>query len=209
MTDASTSPEIHPRTARLMARVRAAQGADGRLPLPDVAEWEIFPFEGDLVVKRLEDPVLPEPPRGGEGGRPCHSCDTGTSNALWADERWKLVAPEPAGIPLVLLCTIEHLDLGDLDDVLAGELGVLSVRLEGVLTSLGGVGRVHVWRIGDGGAHLHVWFFARPAGVLQLRGSSLSDWCDTLPPMPQDEWDDVLDEIATAMASRGGRNLRP
>ena len=33
-----------------------------RLPVPDQAGWEIFPFEADsLVVKRLEAPVLPEP----------------------------------------------------------------------------------------------------------------------------------------------------
>ena len=82
MSAASTSPEIHPRTARLMARVRAAEDADGRLALPDVTEWDIFPFEGDLRVKHLEDPVLPEPPRTGEGGRPCDSCEGGLDRAI-------------------------------------------------------------------------------------------------------------------------------
>ena len=204
----SESESVHPRTARLLARVRAAEDSDGRLPLPDVTEWDIFPFEGDLLVKRLEDPVLPEPARTGEGGRPCESCGSGLDGAIWADDRWKVIAVGPAAIPQVLLCPLEHLDYADLDDATAAELGVLSVRLERLLTGLGGVGRVHVMKIGDGGSHLHVWFCARPEGVLQLRGSSLSDWTDCLPPMPQDEWDVVLDEIAAALVAGGGRDLR-
>jgi hypothetical protein len=208
MSHASTGPEIHPRTARLMARVRAAQDGDGRLALPDVTEWDIFPFEGDLLVKHLDDPVLPEPARTGEGGRPCESCDGGLARAIWTDGVWKLTALDATPIPIVLLQPIAHLDSTDLDEAMAAGLGVMSVRLERVLMALGGVGRVHVMKIGDGGSHLHVWFFARPEGVLQLRGSSLSDWSDTLPPMPRDEWGAVLDEIAAAMATGGGRDLR-
>ena len=90
---------------------------------------------------------------------------------------------------------------------MAAELGVLSVRLDRVLTALGGIGRVHVMKIGDGGSHLHVWFCARPEGVLQMRGSSFVDWSDCVPPMPQDEWDDVLAEIAAGLAAGGGRAL--
>ncbi len=201
-----TSP--HPRTAAVVRRVREAEGRDGRLPLPDVATWDIFPFEGDLVVKRLEDPVLPEPPRRGEGGLACGSCDSGLTDAIWADERWKLVAPGPSAVPMVLLCPIAHLDLADLDLTHAQELGFLAWRVDAALTSLGGVGRVHMTKWGDGGAHLHVWFFARPEGLLQLRGSSLSDWTDCLPPMPATEWGGVLDAVAADMTVLGGRSLR-
>lgn len=208
MSDAE-SPEVHPRTARLMARVRAAQDAEGHLPMPDMSGWDIFPFEGDIQVTHLKDPVLPEPPRSGEGGRPCESCAAGLEGAIWANERWKLIPAGPAPVAQVLLCPIEHYDYGDLDDELAAELGVLSVRLDRVLMGLGGMGRVHVQKIGDGGAHLHLWFSARPEGVLQLRGSSFVDWTDAIPPMPQDEWDDLLDEIAASLtAAVGGRNLR-
>lgn len=70
-----------------------------------------------------------------------------------------------------------------------------------------GVGRVHVWKVGDGGRHLHWWSMARPEGVLRMRGSSLSDWSDYLPPMPQDERDDVLRQTAAALAASGGRAL--
>ena len=52
--------------------------------------------------------------------------------------------------------------------------------------SLGGIGRVHVNKWGDGGAHLHLFFLARPAGFLQLRGSNLPEWEEMLPRYPQD-----------------------
>jgi hypothetical protein len=198
---------LHPRTAALYRRARAAEGPDGRLPLPDVASWDIFPFEGDLAVKRLEDPVLPEPPRRGEGGVECGSCAAGTAGAVWADEKWKLVAPEPAAIPMVLLSPIAHADFADLDLVRAYEIGFLMWRVERALLSLGGIGRVHIAKWGDGGAHLHVWFFARPEGVLQLRGSSLSDWTDCLPAMPLHEWQATLAAIASDMAVMGGSAL--
>ena len=199
--------DVHPRTENLLRRVREAQDADGRLPVPEILSWEIFPFEGDFVVKRLEDPVLPEPPRSGEGGVDCRSCSAGTSGAIWADERWKLVPSDRVSVPVVLLCPLDHHDMHDLPLHLASELGVLAVRVENALRSLGGVGRVHMDKWADGGAHLHVWFFARPEGLLQLRGSTLPDWTDCLPPMPEVEWDGVMAAVAAEMAVQGGRAL--
>jgi len=192
--------EVHARTQALLARVAAAVDDEGRLPLPDVASWDIFPFEGELLVKQLEEAVLPEPSRSGEDGRDCHACREGLEQALWSDARWKLVPLAETSIPVVLLEPIEHLDLADLDEAYAAELGLLTVRIERALMALGGVGRVHVAKWGDGGSHLHVWFFARPEGLLQLRGSSLSDWSDCLPPMPAQEWEAVQQVIAGLVA---------
>ena len=45
---------------------------------------------------------------------------------------------------------------------LAAELGVLSTHLARHVEALTHLSRCHVYRIGDGGAHLHVWFFGRP-----------------------------------------------
>jgi hypothetical protein len=199
--------EVHARTQALLDRVAAAVDEEGRLPLPDVATWDIFPFEGDLRVKPLEAPVLPEPPRTGEGGHECHACTEALRGALWTDDRWRLIAPREAAIPMVLLQPLSHLDLVDLDEDHAGELGRLTVRIERALMALGGVGRVHVAKWGDGGSHLHLWFFARPEGLLQLRGSSLSDWTDCLPPMPDDQWRALQHEIAALVAVTGGRAL--
>ena len=88
--------------------------------------------------------------------------------------------------------------------MLAREMGFLIWRVERALRSVGGIGRVHVNRWGDGGAHLHLWFFARPEGVLQLRGSSLSDWTDCLPPMPAWEWQATMAAVAEDMTVLGG-----
>ena len=199
--------DLHPRTARLMERIRAVEAEHGRLPMPDMAGWDIFPFEGDIRVRLVDDPVVPEPPRGGEDGGPCFACDDGASRAIWADERWMLLPQKQTPFPIVLLEPREHLDSTDLDAAMAAEMGLLTVRLERALMGLGGVGRVHVMKIGDGSAHLHLWFFARPEGLLQVRGSSLSDWSDALPVMPDGEWLDLQREIAAALAATGGDAL--
>ena len=41
-----------------------------------------------------------------------------------------------------------------------------------------------MYRIGDGGVHLNVWFFARPLGQSQLYGSWMVVWDDLLPEYP-------------------------
>jgi hypothetical protein len=80
-----------------------------------------------------------------------------------------------------------HSDLADLDAVVAATFGPLIVDIEHALSAaLDGVGRVHVNRWGDGGAHLHWWFLVRPVGLLQLRGSQLASWLDVLPALPSD-----------------------
>ena len=118
-----------------------------------------------------------------------------------------MLAPleEPNGLPaLVLLEPREHLDLPDLSDELAAELGQLTVRLVRVMKTLDGVANAHVSRWGDGGAHLHVFFYAHPAGFAQLRGTVLAWWDDILPPTPRDEWDTNMRLIARRLAAVHG-----
>ncbi|GAA1505098.1 hypothetical protein [Nocardioides humi] len=58
------------------ARVMAAADEHGRLPLPSVAAWDVFPWEvvdGALAAKPLAAPA-PEEPREGEGGVDCRIC---------------------------------------------------------------------------------------------------------------------------------------
>lgn len=188
------------------ARVLAGADADGRLP-PMAGPSEIFPYEEvGLRTKPFAAPVLPEPPRGGEGGRRCGRCDTPPQDPLWSNERWSFRAARAHGITFWgQLEPHAHLDLGDLDDRHAADLGILMVRIERAIMGLGDVGRVHVNRWGDGGAHLHIQFLARPAGLLQLRGSCLPDWLDVLPPVP----DAVLDADAAAVAAALGDLVLP
>ena len=114
----------------------------------------------------------------------------------------------PTGLPTVLILeSRSHLDMGDLPNLLAAELGVLTVRLERAIRSLDGVARVHVNRWGDGSAHLHVWFLARPTGRLQLRGTFLSLWDDILPRIPESQWRENLALVAAWLADFGGQAL--
>jgi diadenosine tetraphosphate (Ap4A) HIT family hydrolase len=185
----------------LYSRAQAA-AADGRLAMPPVAEWETFPFEGELRVRPLAPPVEEEPPRLGEGGVDCRRCERGDEGALWRDERWRLVsAPRPTGLPVVVLLESRaHMDFGDLSPELAAELGQLLLRVERAVAAIDGVGRVHVCRWGDGSEHLHVWFMARPARIPQLIGSFAAIWDDILPPTPEGIWRENLAAVARALA---------
>lgn len=181
---------------------------EGRLPLPSQSGWDIFPFEFEgLRGRRLEPPALPEPPRYGEGGKPCGRCDNPDRDVVWSDERWTVSGwGEPLGLPVAAtLMPKAHLDLGDLDETHAAELGLLTVRIDRAIRTLPHIGRVHVNKWGDGGAHLHLVFLARPAGLAQLRGSNLPLWEEMLPRVDQEVADADLRAVAHALAAGGGR----
>jgi hypothetical protein len=177
--------------------------------IPDFVNWPSFPFEGELRIKPLEETVAAEPPRDGEEEGSCDACGTPDDSYIWVNERWRVRAMDhPSGLPMVLILeSRSHLDLGDLPNLLAAELGVMTVRLERAIRSLDQVARVHVNRWGDGAAHLHVWFMARPVGRLQLRGSFLSMWDDILPPVDEATWRENLALIAAWLAEFGGRSF--
>ncbi|MFB6391562.1 hypothetical protein [Polymorphospora lycopeni] len=183
--------------------------SDTPAPVPDFTRWPSFPFEGELRVKALDDPVDVEPARKGEGSRECSACNAPDEAYIWVSERWRVRAMDrPTGLPMVLILeSRSHLDLGDLPNLLAAELGVMTVRLERAIRSLDGVARVHVNRWGDGSAHLHLWFLARPHGRLQLRGTFLSLWDAILPPIPEGQWRENLALVAAWLAEFGGRPL--
>ncbi|MGH3728993.1 MAG: hypothetical protein ACRDTU_09600 [Micromonosporaceae bacterium] len=147
-----------------------------------------------------------EPARQGHGGADCAKCAATDSDYIWVDDRWRVRAlGRPSGLPaVVVLETRHHYDMGDLSNLLAAELGVLTVRLERAIRSIDGVARVHVNRWGDGSEHLHVFFLARPQGMLQLRGTFLSMWDDILPPIPESQWRENLAFIAAWLSEYGG-----
>jgi diadenosine tetraphosphate (Ap4A) HIT family hydrolase len=193
------------------ARVVATVGAEGRLPLPPVQDWETFPWEvvdGALVPKVLQPPYAEaEPPRAGADGVDCFNCaGDGTAIRVWENDRWKVTHPEkPGGLPLVLwLATKEHLDFPEMDDELAAEFGRLSARLCRIVERLPNIGRVHVSRWGDGSEHLHVWFIARTARLPQILGSMAVEWEEMLPPVPEDIWRADLRTVAGKLANHDG-----
>ena len=163
----------------------------GALRTPPVETWDVWPFQGTVVPKALEPPVEQEKPRHGEGGVDCSRCSAPDDTYVWTNERWRLYPVDPPnGLPVVMLLEPrEHFTTpGDLPDDLAAELGVLTARLDRAIMSVPGIGRVHVGRWGEGGAHLHIWFMARPEGFEQLRSSFAAVWDDVLPQMPDDIW---------------------
>jgi diadenosine tetraphosphate (Ap4A) HIT family hydrolase len=195
--------------AEIHARALAAANG-GHLPAPSMTEWEIFPWEvvdGAIVPKTLAAPGIEEPREGDEGGPACKACaGFDPERIVWEDEHWVLNAEKaPTGLPLVLtLSTRDHEDAGQIDDDLASEFGRISNRLVRIIEGLPEIGRVHVNRWGDGSAHFHVWFFARPAGFAQIKGSYAVEWDDILPPGDDAVRRADLHTVATKLANWGG-----
>ncbi len=194
------------------ARVVAAAGPDGRLPTLSAdatSEWDIFPYEtGSLRVRPLQPLLDAEPPRRGEDPADCWCADPSflTNDVVWRDAAWVLRAGSPAVLPVWLtLWPVRHLDLPDLDAGLAAELGRLVVHLASAIEALPSVGRAHVNKWGDGGAHLHLQLLGRPARTAQLLGSCLPDWTEHLPPLPDDvAAENVRFVVARLVAAAGG-----
>jgi len=151
--------------------------------------------------------VIPEPPRRGEeGGDPCFPCSPGADSTLiWSDAHWTLHNPGQTGLPgSVWLASRRHFDSfadmpGDVAATFAGVCG----RVERAILSLGGVGRVHVYRWGDGGAHFHVWLVPRPLGRLDMNGPQLMAWEDAMDPASDEDIAQAGDRIADALRAMG------
>lgn len=172
----------------MLAGVRAAEVA-GRLPAPSAETLgEVFPYEPALTVLPLAEPALPEPDRADLTADACGVCQRHDEDFAWTDGQFRLAsltARAGFGVHVFMLWPRAHADLADLDDAQAADLGRMLVRVERAITrGIDGVGRVHVIRWGDGSAHSHWWFLARPAGLVQLRGTGLTGWLDVLPPLP-------------------------
>ncbi len=163
---------------------------DERLAVPRVVEWPIFPFEGEFRVRKIEPPHTEERLRFGDpGGPPCGCESDETEDVVWTDGQWKvtriLFGESEAGFPSYMLGTVAHMDFGDMDESMAADFGVMSLRMERALMSLPSVGRVHINRWGDGGAHMHVWFLGRPLGAWQFSGYMLPLWGFILPALEE------------------------
>jgi diadenosine tetraphosphate (Ap4A) HIT family hydrolase len=192
------------------ARVVAAVGAHGRLPMPAAAEWDTFPWQvvdGAIAPRVLRAPE-DEPVRWGEAlDKPCSACaGFDPDRVVWEDDAWVLThTGQPSGLPLVLvLHAREHVDLDDLDDEMASQFGRITTRLTRIIGHLPHIGRVHVNRWGDGSSHFHAWFVARTERLAGVLGSYAIEWDDLLPPGPEDVWREDLHTVATKLANWGG-----
>jgi hypothetical protein len=188
----------------------AAADAERRLPLSRMTGWEISPFEPEgLRVSPLRPPVVPEPPRQDEDPADCNTCRR-RDEGIWFNERWRLGRAREAGVPLALmLFPRDHYDLADLPDEMASEMGVLSSHIARHVQALPNIARAHLYRLGDGGAHLHLWFFARPLGQTQLLGSWMVVWDDLLPEYPSDLAEADGAAVADALVASYGGSRQP
>jgi hypothetical protein len=185
------------------ARVVHAAGEDGRILIESggIASWDIFPFEAEgLRLKPIAPLSEAEEARAGEDPADCYCAAAGSPRDLvWSDDHWQVRALARSGAPLVMmLAPTAHYDFTSLPADLAGELGRLMVALGAAIETLPSVARVHISKWGDGGAHAHVFFFARPTRMPQLRGTCLALWDDFLPAVPAD----VVDDNARAVVER-------
>lgn len=175
------------------ARVMAATDDDGRLSVAvsQMPGWDIYPYELDsLRLKPVRPLADEEPARRGETFAECWCSqvppppDDGATR-IWTNPRWHLDLRADSGLPVTAtLMPFEHHDLGNLPADLAAEMGQLIVTIADAVEHVPSVGRVQLAKYGDGGAHLHLFFFGRPARMLQLRGSPLLDWEENLPRVP-------------------------
>ena len=161
-----------------------------------------LPYAEPLTVLEPSERVVPEPPRRGEdGGEPCGLCAGQSTAAVWQDEHFSLHPPVGGSLAgAVWLASREHVDsFSDLSPEAAAAFGPLAARVERAILGLGDVGRVHLYRWGDGGAHFHVWFIPRPLGMLEASGMMLPLWEDVLPNVSDEELADAARRIAQAL----------
>ena len=146
-------------------------------------------------VHELAAPVIPEPARNGEGdGGACDACrdDRPEELVVYRDDLWRVfVLRDIAFAGACMLVPQRHVDgVSALNEVELASFGPIIALVSRALEARpkggpgfgdGRVGRVHAHMWNDGGAHLHMWFIPRPLGYLDLRGSVLVEWEETLP----------------------------
>jgi diadenosine tetraphosphate (Ap4A) HIT family hydrolase len=162
----------------------------------------LLPYIEPLTPREPGERVIPEPPRRGEpGGEPCGLCGGKATGAVWSDEHFSLHPPVHGSLPgAVWIASREHVDsFCDLSPEAAAAFGPLIGRVERAILALGDVGRVHLYRWGDGGAHFHVWLMPRPLGMLEASGMMLPLWEDVLPNVTDEELLEATKRVASAL----------
>lgn len=170
----------------------------GSGPAPSIAAFELLP---------LAEMLVPEKPRGGElDPAECWHCRP-SEYTIWQDDEWRVGGgmQGPTGLPFVgAISPRRHVKLEDAPlEVLAG-LGPILQRVSEATKAIPAVARCHFSRWNDGSAHLHLWAYARPLGMMQGRGAILPYWEQSMPAMPEEMMQEYLTIVAEALAAGGG-----
>jgi diadenosine tetraphosphate (Ap4A) HIT family hydrolase len=161
-----------------------------------------LPYAEPLTVREPAARQIPEQPRRGEpGGPPCGICTGLATTAVWSDEHWTLHPPVGGSLPgAVWIASKQHFDsFADMPAEVAASFAGVVARAERAILSLGDVGRVHLYRWGDGGAHFHIWLMPRPLGMVEAAGMMLPVWEDVLPNVDDAELTAAAKRVANAM----------
>jgi diadenosine tetraphosphate (Ap4A) HIT family hydrolase len=128
-------------------------------------------------------------------------CEGHATEAVWSDAHFTMHPPVGGSLPgTVWVASTEHVDsFCDLSPAAAAAFGPMVARVERAILARGDVGRVHLYRWGDGGALFHVWFLPRPLGMLEANGAMLPLWEDVLPNVTDDELLAAARDIADRM----------
>lgn len=177
-----------------------------RLSARPLVEDPMTAFEGDLRLAPLAPMLEPEEPRHGElDPASCFHCSNDAGHWIWADEHWHVGALQDTALPFWAgLAPNAHTTLTDMPTDLAATMGPVIQRLATAIASLPGVARTHFSRWGDGSAHFHLHFLARPTGMMQGRGYMLAVWDDVLPKADPDLIAANNRQVAEALAAGGG-----
>jgi len=186
-----------------------------RMPIGDrvsakpLVDHPMVGFEGDMLMAPLEPMLVPERPRSGElDPGECFHCARGADSWIWKDDLWHVGAPDSFAIPFWAgLAPNQHVRLHEMSPDLLTSLGGIVQRLAGAIQGLEEVARTHFSRWGDGSAHFHMAFMARPLGMMQARGYMLPIWDDLLPPADPQLVAANRMRVARVMAEGGGAAL--
>ena len=159
-----------------------------------------LPYAEPLVPREPGARQIPEPPRRGEpGGPPCAICGGETTTRALVGRatgrctrRSAAACRARSGSRAASTSTRSPTCPSEV----AATFGRVVARAERAILALGDVGRVHLYRWGDGGAHFHVWLHA--AAARDGRGAGMM--------LPL--WEDVLPNVADERARRGGAARR-
>ncbi|KRF10515.1 hypothetical protein [Nocardioides sp. Soil796] len=120
---------------------------------------------------------------------------------MWSDDHFAVYPPRTCSLPgTVWIASREHVDsFVDLSPAASAAFGPFVAQVEGAILARGDVGRVHLYRWGDGGAHFHVWLMPRPLGMLDAQGMMLPLWEDVLPNATDEECLAAAQEIGSRL----------
>lgn len=181
-----------------------------RLSAQPLLDDPLGSLDGDLRMAPLEPMLVPEAPRSGElDPSECGHCSPHDHGWLWKDDHWHISGAPRTGLPFWGgLAPNDHVLLHEMGPELSTTMGSVVQRFAGAVQRLEGVARTHFSRWGDGSAHFHLQFMARPLGMMQGRGYMLAVWDDVLPGTDPGLLAENHAQVAAAMAAGGGEALR-